>query len=189
MLSFAGGGARGGNNDHTLLAVALRNGEVKLYKNCRCVDTISVEAPIKALRFGRYGREDNTLSLIHGPNGSLSIKIWRRKNNVAALQAAAGPPPEQDIPLPIPKKTKLWMEMIAREAEEGPDIHRLFQRDLCSLRLEAAKAYVKVLTDSKLGSARGALNSGTAAGGISSNTNAISVKLHVKVEGLGPKFL
>ena len=189
MLSFAGGGARGGNHDHALLAVALSNGQVKLYKNSRCVDTISVEAPIKAMRFGRYGREDNSLALIHGLNGSLSVKIWRRRNDVAALQSDAGPPPEQDVPLPIPKKTKLWMEMTAREAEEGPDIHRLFQRDLCSLRLEAAKAYVKVLTDSKLGSTRGALNSGTAAGGTSANPNASSVKLHVKVEGLGPKFL
>ncbi len=161
MLNFAGGGHRGGNNDHGLLAVALRNGQIKLYKNSRCVDTITVEPPIHALRFGRYGREDNNLAIIHGNNGSLSIKIWRRKNDISALNADSGPPWEQDVPLPIPKKTKLWMELTTRETSDGPDIHRLFQRDLCSLRLEAAKAYVKVLTSSKLGGiTRGALHSG-----------------------------
>ena len=192
ILNFAGGGVRGGNSDATLLAVAMQNGQVKLFKNSRCVDTIEVEPPIKAMRFGRYGREDNSLVLIHGPNGSLSVKMWRRKNNVSSLQADSGPPPEQDVPLPIPKKTKLWMEMTNREVEEGADIHRLFQRDLCALRLEAARAYVKVLTETKLGATRGAIASSggnSAMNGSEGSNNIATVNLHVKVEGLGPRFL
>jgi len=58
-----------------------------------------------------------------------------------------GPPPEQDIPLAVPKKTKLYVEQTQREREMAPEIHRRFQRDLCKLRLTTARAYVKTLTD------------------------------------------
>jgi hypothetical protein len=58
-----------------------------------------------------------------------------------------GPPPEQDIPLAVPKKTKLYVEQTQREREMASEIHRRFQRDLCKLRLTTARAYVKTLTD------------------------------------------
>ena len=61
--------------------------------------------------------------------------------------AHTGPPPEQDVPLPVPKKTKLYVEQTQRERDHAPEMHRAFQRDLCKLRLETARAYVKTLTD------------------------------------------
>jgi len=63
------------------------------------------------------------------------------------VTTTTGPPPEQDIPLNVPKKTKLYVEQTQREREKAPDIHRAFQRDLCKLRLTTARAYVKTLTD------------------------------------------
>ncbi len=51
---------------------------------------------------------------------------------------------KQDIPLNVPKKTKLYVEQTQRERDSGVDMHRIFQRELCKLRLNTARAYVKV---------------------------------------------
>ena len=37
-----------------------------------------------------------------------------------------------------------------REREHAPEIHRAFQRDLCKMRLETSRAYVKTLTDGQM---------------------------------------
>ena len=129
-----------------LLMVALASGVLRMYKESQLVNTVELEKPIIALRFGSYGREDGTLICIHG-QGSLTIKIWRRQVDVDAMTADAGPPPEQDIPLPVPKKTKLYVEQTQRERDNAAEIHRAFQRDLCRLRLDTARAYVKTLSE------------------------------------------
>ena len=41
------------------------------------------------------------------------------------FNVATGPPPEQDIPLQIPKKTKLFVEQTQREREQVSDQIRL----------------------------------------------------------------
>jgi len=132
-----------------LLLVALASGEVRMYREAFLVHSFSIEAPVHAFRFGAYGREDNTLIAVHGW-GALTIKIWRRTADVESMLTQAGPPPEQDVPIPVPKKTKLYLEQAQREREQAPDIHRAFQRDLCRLRLETAKAYVKTLTSTEM---------------------------------------
>jgi hypothetical protein len=38
-----------------------------------------------------------------------------------------GPPPEQDIPLNVPKKTKLYVEQTQRKRDQATEMHRLFQ--------------------------------------------------------------
>ncbi len=50
----------------------------------------------------------------------------------------------------MPKKTKLYVEQTQREREQAIDMHRIFQRDLCKLRLATARSYVKVLTDGQV---------------------------------------
>jgi Bardet-Biedl syndrome 1 protein len=132
-----------------LLLVALASGEVRMYREAFLVHSFSIEAPVHAFRFGAYGREDNTLIAVHGW-GALTIKIWRRTADVESMLTQVGPPPEQDVPIPVPKKTKLYLEQAQREREQAPDIHRAFQRDLCRLRLETAKAYVKTLTSTEM---------------------------------------
>ena len=85
----------------------------------------------------------------------------------------AGPPPEQDIPLNVPKKTKLYVEQTQRERDSAVDMHRIFQRDLCKLRLSTARAYVKVLTDGQ---------------GPVSFASTASMRLNAEVQGLGPSY-
>lgn len=105
-----------------------------------------MDRPVTAMCYGVYGREENTLIVVSG-QGALTIKIWKRTVDLDAMSGNTGPPPEQDIPLAVPKKTKLYVEQTQREREKAPEIHRGFQRDLCKLRLTTARAYVKTLTD------------------------------------------
>jgi hypothetical protein len=52
-------------------------------------------------------------------------------------------------------------------------MHRIFQKELCKLRLQTARAYVKVLTDGQ---------------GPVSYSHGSSLKLNAQVMGLGPTF-
>ncbi|KAI8473621.1 MAG: ciliary BBSome complex subunit 1-domain-containing protein [Monoraphidium minutum] len=141
------------------LIVALANGEVRVYHERALVSShvTASAAPVMRLAFGRYAREDNTL-----------VAIMPRTANLEAPAAAGGPPPEQDVPLPVPAKTRLY-----RERESAVDMHRLFQRDLVTARLATARALVKVLTDGQ---------------GSSSHASACSLSMSASVHGLGPRF-
>lgn len=156
-----------------LLVVGTAEGEVRLYRDATLVHMFTVEKPVLAVRFGPYGREENTLIVIHG-QGYLTIKMWKRNADIENVNLMSGPPPEQDIPLPVPKKTKLYVEQTQRERDNAPQMHRAFQRDLCKLRLETARSYVKTLTDGQLGT---------------HNVGSADVRVHAQVQGLGPLFV
>lgn len=130
-----------------ILLVALISGDIYLYQDTQKIYSFRVFAPVISMVFGQYGREDNTLIIIHG-QGQMTIKMWSRNTNPEQFtQNISGPPAEQNIPIPIPKKTKIFLEQTVREKENAREIHRVFQKDLCKLRLSTARAYVKTLTD------------------------------------------
>eukprot|EP00741_Cyanophora_paradoxa_P005276 tig00000865_g5115.t1 len=152
--------------------VALASGEVRLYNEKHLVSVLQTHDAVMGMRFGRYGREEASLVLSF-KSGAISIKMLPRLANLDVGTVHAGPPPEQDIPLNIPRKTKLYVEQTQREREQVVEMHRIFQRDLCKLRLATARAYVKVLTDGQ---------------GPLSYTAGSSVRLNAEVQGLGPLF-
>ena len=76
-------------------------------------------------------------------SGALDIKIFRRKAELQDVGSASVH--GENIPLDIPKKTRLYVEQADREREEAVEMHRIFQRDLCKLRLSSARAYVKLV--------------------------------------------
>lgn len=152
--------------------VALANGEVRVYNDKHLVSVHSSHDPVMGMRFGRFGREENTMVMTHA-SGALGIKILPRHAPLEPVDSRGGAPPEQDVPLNVPKKTKLYVEQTQREREQAVDMHRIFQRDLCKLRLSTARAYVRVLTDNT--------------GPISYSAGS-SLRLNVQVQGLGPFF-
>eukprot|EP00640_Fibrocapsa_japonica_P000784 CAMPEP_0113937780 /NCGR_PEP_ID=MMETSP1339-20121228/4326_1 /TAXON_ID=94617 /ORGANISM="Fibrocapsa japonica" /LENGTH=585 /DNA_ID=CAMNT_0000940679 /DNA_START=147 /DNA_END=1904 /DNA_ORIENTATION=- /assembly_acc=CAM_ASM_000762 len=154
------------------LLVALDNGEVRLYREKHLVHVLKLDDVVTAMRFGQYGREESTLALLTR-SGSLTIKMLQRKANLESSSINPGPPPEQDIPLNVPKKTKLYVEMTQREREQAVDMHRMFQRDLCKLRLHTARTYVKIITEGQMGI---------------SPVGGASIRLNAQVQGLGPHF-
>ena len=54
-----------------------------------------------------------------GPGYNCKVKILQRNANLEAGSSTPGPPPEQDIPLDVPKKTKLYVEQTSREREQA----------------------------------------------------------------------
>ena len=78
------------------------------------------------------------------------------------------------VPLSIPKKTKLYVEQTQREREQAVDMHQAFQRDLLKLRLNTARAYVKILKDGQ--------------SPVNESRQGVTVRLQASVQGLGPLF-
>merc|ERR1719382_1989672 len=154
------------------LVVALNNGEVRLYNGKHLITTIKTNDVVTGMKLGTFGREEGSMVLSF-KSGALMVKILQRNANLEVSSTTPGPPPEQDIPLDVPKKTKLYVEQTSREREQAIDMHRTFQRDLCKLRLSTAKAYVNLL-----GAGHGPMSS---AGGH-------QVRLNANVVGMGPQF-
>lgn len=154
------------------LLVALSNGDVRMYQDNHLVTTLKTDDVVTGLRFGLFGREEATLVCVF-KSGSLTIKMLRRQANLNASTEPPGPPPEQDIPLNVPKKTKLYVEQTQRERDQATEMHRIFQRDLCKLRLSTARSYVKIITDGQ---------------GPLSYASGASLRLNAQVQGLGPYF-
>jgi Bardet-Biedl syndrome 1 protein len=57
-----------------------------------------------------------------------ALQIMPRTANLEVAAAAAGssgPLPEQDVPLDVPKKTRLYVEQTQREREHAADMHKV----------------------------------------------------------------
>ena len=191
------------------VAVALEGGEVRVYNGATLVASLHMADTVVAMRFGQYGREANTLVLVSRA-GSLTFKMLKRTASFEPAAgaagasggggAAAGPPPEQDVPLAVPKKTRLYLELAQRESDASGDIYRAFQRDLVRLRLSTARAYARVLRDglsvgdggaaSSLSARTGGGSDGVGVGvGIGGAAAAlVQLRLACSVRGLGPRF-
>jgi len=154
------------------LVVALINGEVRLYNGKHLITTSKTNDIVTGMRIGTFGREEGSMVLSF-KSGALNVRILQRNANLDVSSVTPGPPPEQDIPLDVPKKTKLYVEQTSREREQAIDMHRTFQRDLCKLRLSTARAYVNIL-----GAGHGPMSS----------MGGAQVRLNAQVVGMGPQF-
>ncbi|KAL0480842.1 BBS1 [Acrasis kona] len=152
----------------------LENNELRIYNGKTLIHTIATVDQVVGMCFGIYGTEPNVLALSYR-NGGVEFKMVSR---VAKLEntGKGGPPPEQEIPLKLPTRTKIYMEQTEREKEHATDMHRVFQKELCKLRLTTARAYVKILTDGQ--------------GPVSQSNHMTggSIRLNATVSGLGPLF-
>lgn len=153
--------------------VAMANGELHVYAGKVLLNKIQLFDVVTGMKFGRYGREDATLALTL-KSGTVMLKMLPRTTLLdASTGVTHGPPKEQDVPLKVPKRTNLYVEQTEREKQFAVSMHRVFQRDLCRLRLNTARAYVKMLTDGK---------------GMMSYSSNSSIRLTAHVQGLGPLF-
>jgi Bardet-Biedl syndrome 1 protein len=153
------------------LIVALENKELRVYSGKNLVHSCQTNDIVAGIKYGTYGSEGNTLALSYR-NGGIEFKMVSRKAKLEA-SGKGGPPPEQEIPLNLPTRTTLYMDQTEREKKYSTEMHRVFQKELCKMRLTTARAFVKILTDGQ---------------GPLSYTSGASVKLVVSVQGLGPLF-
>jgi Bardet-Biedl syndrome 1 protein len=152
--------------------VALKNCEVRVYKDKYLVNTLKSDDIVVGLKFGRFSREESGLVMV-AQNGSLSVKLLKRTVNFEGRELSSGPPPAQSTKLNVPKKTKIFVEQTQRERENPTAMHTAFQHDLYRLKLETARSYVNSLSKRMLPL------SSTAMG---------SLKITAQVQGLGPLF-
>ncbi|XP_071492569.1 BBSome complex member BBS1-like [Diadema antillarum] len=152
--------------------VALRNGEVHIYRDKFLINSIKTEDIITGLKFGRFGREDSTL-VMSTKRGGLIIKILKRNALFEDKDVLRGPPASQQQKLNVPKKTKVFVDQTMREREHGISMHRMFQHDLYRLRLTTARAFVKAMDSSSTP--------------VSTNPNE-PIKLSAQIQGIGPTF-
>ena len=124
------------------------------------------------MKFGQFGREDGVLIMVTR-GGALSIKILKRSVNFEVKDMTPGPPASQLDKLNIPKRTKVYVDQMAREKESGTGkspfplspspfpssllhssppplppsaMHCVFQQDLSRLKLNVTRAYAKAVT-------------------------------------------
>lgn len=154
-----------------LLVVALANQELRVYNGKTLISTVKTIDVVVGMKFGTYGTEPNTLILTYR-NGGIEFKYLARKAKLEG-KTDGGPPPEQEQALELPKKTKLYLEQIEREKQISSDMYRIFQRDLCKMRVKTAKSFLKMLTD---GQSAISYQAGSA------------IRLNAQVQGLGPVF-
>jgi len=69
--------------------VALASGELNIYRDLSMIHSFKVDAPIAALCYGTYGREENALIAVHGQvSATESLKripmffLWKNACNV-----------------------------------------------------------------------------------------------------------
>ncbi|XP_067130781.1 Bardet-Biedl syndrome 1 protein [Centruroides vittatus] len=156
----------------SLVAVALNNGTVHFYQDKYLVDVLATEGVVTAIKFGHFGREDNSLVMVTR-SGALIIKILKRTATFETQELPQNVLTAQNMKLNIPKKSKLFVDQTMREREQSVVMHRAFQHDLYRMRLITARAYVKALTSS--------LNP------VSYNASDL-LRLSAQVQGLGPMF-
>ena len=102
-----------------LIAVALDNRQIHLYQDRHRVDVLEMDDTIVAMKYGRFGREDNTLIMI-SRTGSLTVKILKRTAKFAIKEFDETPVPSSATSkLNIPKKTKLFVDQTMREREQA----------------------------------------------------------------------
>ncbi|XP_019630714.1 PREDICTED: Bardet-Biedl syndrome 1 protein-like [Branchiostoma belcheri] len=154
------------------IMVALDNCEVHVYNEKYLVNTIKTEDIVTGMKFGRFGREDGAL-VMTTKGGGLIVKILKRNSVFEEKDSRPGPPAAQNQKLNIPKKTKLFVDQTMRERENAVTMHRMFQRDLYRLRLDAARSYVKALETSMTPMSADPLE---------------PLKLSATVNGIGPSF-
>ncbi|XP_048522412.1 Bardet-Biedl syndrome 1 protein homolog isoform X2 [Dendroctonus ponderosae] len=152
-----------------MVAIGLKNGSIQLYQGRQPVDFTSVADSPSVITFGQLGQEEHVMVVIT-IGGSISFKILKRTADFSS-KVQENSPMLQSRPLPLPKRSKLFLEQSIRERKNALEIHQTFQQDLIRLRLSAARALVQNLSDQS---------------GIGNEKEQL--KLSAQVLGLGPKF-
>ena len=152
--------------------IALKNGEVRMYKDKVLVNMFELGEPVACMKFGRFGREDSTLILIT-ESGKLFIKMLKRTASFDGKLIGDELKNTTHAKLNLPKKTKLYTEQAIRERENAISIFQTFHRDLELTKLYTTRLYAKSIS-SRMAPI--------------SVTNESSIKLSAQVQGLGPSF-
>ena len=152
------------------LIVGLSNGDIRLYKDKVLLNNMNVGESIQGFCFGTYGKEEGVL-VVNLKSGGIVMKKIDKRTNFEGKIEFLGPPQEQEIPLVIPAKSKLYLEQVDRERENAVQMYKGFLKDLVSIKLRTVKSFIKLEnTDSN------------------SKTTGCNIRMSAYIQGLGPSF-
>lgn len=152
------------------LLVGLSNGDIRLYKDKVLLNTINIGDSIQGMCFGNYGKEDGVL-VVNLKSGGVVMKKIDKRASFEGHSEFIGPPPEQEVPLTIPAKSKLYLEQVEREKEGAVGMYKNFLKDLVSIKLRTAKTFVKIENSDGI-----------------SKSSGFDIRMAAYVQGLGPNF-
>ncbi|OON15941.1 hypothetical protein X801_08250, partial [Opisthorchis viverrini] len=130
--------------------------------------------PVVACRFGSFERESGSLALIT-QNGAMLILLVKRSAKFSPTDVTSGSSSPVIPRLQIPKRSKAFMELAAREKQNAQEMHRKFVRDLTSLKHTVAKTFLELLE--------------TRAGPMAMPGAKQKLRLNSQILGLGPTFV
>ncbi|KAJ3293459.1 Bardet-Biedl syndrome 1 protein [Blyttiomyces sp. JEL0837] len=131
-------------------AISLTNHEIRIYNNNKLLSILKippisptgVSTPASAIRFGKFGREENGCLIVLLRGGGLAVRILKRGVDLIEGNKGTGYcggdvdavfVNEDELPLPVPRRTRLYLEQTLREQEQGVDSLSLLTQFLCLL--------------------------------------------------------
>ena len=146
--------------------VATENGELTFLDKSQRISTLKADEGISAIFYGQIGREPNNLLTI-SKQGGLFLRTLSRVPHHSKNENKAE---EQVGPIPVPKKTKLFLDRCDYEKENAQSMHKEWRNSLRYLYLLAANTYAQILDDSVVPTIE-------------------DIAFSVKISGMGPEFL
>ncbi|GMT31134.1 hypothetical protein PFISCL1PPCAC_22430, partial [Pristionchus fissidentatus] len=146
--------------------------EICMYNENSLVDTLKIDADIKWIKFGAFGREEAALIVGTKPGG-LIVKLFRRMAVLSDMAEIAPPKLAHHYKLKIPRRTKLYIDQAQRERDNPVHMHQMYQRDLFLLRWLVSQQF-SVMTTKALSTV--------------STSSSEAVDISVDVHGFGPTF-
>ncbi|OHS99015.1 hypothetical protein TRFO_08560 [Tritrichomonas foetus] len=146
--------------------VATESGELTFLDRSTRISTLKVDEGISAMFYGQVGREPYNLLTI-SKQGGLFLRTLSRVPHHSKNENKTEEPPAA---IPIPKKTKLFLDKCDYERNNAPQMHKEWRNSLRYLYLLAANTYAQILDDSVVPSIE-------------------DVSFSVKIAGMGPEFV
>ena len=154
-----------------LTLIATKNKEVRIYREQKLVHIITFNENIFGMKTGRFGvTEDCVCFLTY--SGALQVKAFAKDAPLSSLNYV-DEKEKNEVPLKVPKKTPLYLDMVEREKENCSEMQNVFQTDLLRMRYKAMDTYVKML---KIGNAP------------QNYSSSSTMKISASLQGLGPNF-
>ena len=99
--------------------------------------------PLKHLKFGTCGRQENCLVLVYDQPHGFEVKIMHRQFNHNFKYEKAQLEKEKDE-LQLPKVSNIFADEMGR-GDDGPSINRVFQKDMKIMRWRTLSERLKVI--------------------------------------------
>lgn len=155
------------NRQFNVCCVATANGNMTFIDNAETVSTLELEEGISAMYFGRVGREPENLLTI-SKHGGLFLRTLSRVPSLTKQEKKTDT--NTVSPLPIPKKTNLFLEQCKKERANAEEMYDDWKNSLRYIYLLSSNTYAQILEDSVV-------------------SPIDNVSFSVKVLGMGPDFL